>query len=111
MFDDPHPENLTAFMLKTVKVKEKWHKLLKAVIHVNQTARPQRLCKEENPILYSLLMKWYEETGLPCLINTSLNVKNQPLLENFDDLKSLFTNPAINGKCSVVVNHTICFDI
>jgi len=111
VFNDPHPENLTAFMLKTVRVKEKWHKLLKAVIHVNQTARPQRLCKEENPALYSLLMKWYEETGLPCLINTSLNVKNQPLLENFDDLKSLFTNPAINGKCSVVVNHTLCFDI
>ena len=111
IFDDPHPENLTQFMLKTVKVKEKWHGLLKAVIHVNQTARPQRLTKEVNPVLHSLITKWYEETGLPCLINTSLNVKNQPLLENFDDLKSLLVNPNICNKCSVVINHTLCFDI
>ena len=111
IFDDPHPENLTQFMLKTVKVKEKWHDKLKAVIHVNQTARPQRLTKEVNPALHSLIMKWYEETGLPCLINTSLNLKNQPLLENFDDLKSLFVNPNICGKCSVVINHLVCFDM
>ena len=111
IFDDPNPENLTQFMLKTVKVKEKWHEMLKAVIHVNQTARPQRLTKETNPVLYSLINRWYEKTGIPCLINTSLNMKNQPLLETFDDLKSFFVHPAICGKCSVVINHALCFDI
>lgn len=112
IFEDDNPENLTAFMLKTVKVKDEWRSKLKAVTHINQTARPQRLTKDVNPVLYSLLGKWYKESGLPCLINTSLNLKGQPLLETYGDLKSIIVSPNIlANKCSVVVDHKLCFDI
>ena len=89
IFDDPNPENLTQFMLKTVRVKPEWHNKLRAIVHVNQTARPQRLTEEVNPVLYSLIKKWYDKTGLPCLINTQLNLKNTPLVETYDDLKAM----------------------
>lgn len=112
IFEDPNPENLTQFMLKTVKVKDEWRSKLKAVTHINQTARPQRLTEDVNPVLYSLISKWYKESGLPCLINTSLNLKGQPLLETYDDLKSILINPNILlNKCSVVIDHKLCFDI
>lgn len=112
MFEDDNPENLTAFMLKTVKIKPEWQSKIRAVTHINQTARPQRLTEDVNPVLYSLINKWYEETGLPCLINTSLNLKGQPLLETYNDLKSLFPNAnIINKNCSVVVDHKLCFDL
>lgn len=111
IFDDPNPENLTQFMLKTVKIKPEWHSKLRAVTHINQTARPQRLTEDINPTLYSLINKWYKETGLPCLINTSLNLKNQPLLETYNDLKSLFVCQNTLRNCSVVVDHELCFDL
>lgn len=112
IFEDEHPENLTAFMLKTVKVKKEWQPKLRAITHINQTARPQRLTKEINPVLYSLINKWYDKTGLPCLINTSLNLKGQPLLETYNDLISLISNTNIKkNKCSIVVDHVLCFDL
>lgn len=111
MFEDPNPENLTAFMLKTVRIKPEWHSKIRAVTHVNQTARPQRLTEDVNPVLHSLINKWYKETGLPCLINTSLNLKNQPLLETYNDLKSVFVCKNVFKYCSVVVDHKLCFDL
>lgn len=113
IFEDEHPENLTAFMLKTVRVKPEWHRKLKAIVHVNQTARPQRLTKDINPVLYSLITKWNQETGIPCLVNTSLNLKAQPLLETYNDLKSVIATMNIDANkcCSVVVDHKLCFDI
>jgi carbamoyltransferase len=111
IFEDEHPENLTQFMLKTVRVKPEWHNKLKAVVHVNQTARPQRLTEDVNPVLYSLIKKWYEKTGLPCLINTSLNLKNTPLVETYDDLKAMFLHAPLIKNASVVVDHALCFDI
>lgn len=112
MFEDDSPENLTAFMLKTVKIKKEWQSKIRAVTHINQTARPQRLTEDINPVLYSLIGKWYQQTGIPCLINTSLNLKGQPLLETYNDLKSLCSHPNIIHKnCSVVVDHKLCFDL
>lgn len=113
IFEDDNPENLTQFMLKTVKIKKEWQTRLKAVTHINQTARPQRLIKDVNPVLYSLIENWYQESGVPCLINTSLNLKNQPLVETYNDLIALFVNnhDLLQNNACVVVNHCLCFDI
>lgn len=112
IFEDKHPHNLTQFMLKTVKIKDEWLSKIPAVVHVNKTARPQRLEKNINPELYSVIHKFYKESGIPCLINTSLNLKNQPLLETYSDLISLINNMRVSGGiASVVVDHKLCFDI
>ena len=51
------------------------------VCHIDGTTRPQRLVREVNPELYDLIMEFYKITGIPCLINTSFNGKNEPIIE------------------------------
>jgi len=86
IFDDPNPENLSPFMLKNVKIKEEWRSKIPAVCHIDDTARPQYLKREVNPELYDLIEAFYEKTGIPLLINTSLNGKGEPIVETYSDL-------------------------
>lgn len=86
IFEDPNPENLSPFMLKNVIIKKEWRDRIPAVCHIDNTARPQYLKREINPELYDLIEAFYEETGLPLLINTSLNGKGEPIIETFENL-------------------------
>lgn len=86
VFDDPNPENLTPFMLKNVVIKPEWRSKIPAICHIDNTARPQYLKREINPELYALIEAFYEKTGIPLLINTSLNGKGEPIVETYDDL-------------------------
>lgn len=58
-----------------------------AVVHQDGTSRVQTVNQNQHPGLYSVLKKWNEITGVPVLLNTSLNVKGQPLLNDVDDIK------------------------
>lgn len=60
--------------------------LIPSVVHVDGTSRVQTVTKEQHPGLHALLTKFYEATGVPVLLNTSLNVKGQPLLNDEDDI-------------------------
>ena len=73
--------DLTEFMLRTIPIKKEWQKKLCTACHIDGTTRPQRLVREENPELYDLIMEFYKQTGIPCLINTSFNGKNEPIIE------------------------------
>lgn len=57
------------------------------ISHVDGTSRIQTVNKNQHPGLYELLMQWYKDTGCPMLINTSLNIKNQPLVNDEEDAK------------------------
>jgi carbamoyltransferase len=46
----------------------------------------QTVNEKQNNGLYKLLKEWNNLTGIPILLNTSLNIKNQPLLNDFNDL-------------------------
>ena len=86
IFEDLNPENLTPFMLKNVVIKEEWRHKIPAVCHIDNTARPQYLKREVNPELYDLIEAFYEKTGIPLLINTSLNGKGEPIVETYENL-------------------------
>ena len=51
-----------------------------AVIHVDYTARIQTVKKEDHPLYYDLIDAFYKKTGCPVLINTSFNVRGEPLV-------------------------------
>lgn len=51
-----------------------------AVTHVDYTARIQTVHKDTNPIYYKLLSKFKEITGCPILVNTSFNVRGEPII-------------------------------
>jgi carbamoyltransferase len=46
----------------------------------------QTVNEKQNSGLYSLLKEWHKHSGVPILLNTSLNIKNQPLLNDSADL-------------------------
>jgi carbamoyltransferase len=56
-----------------------------AIIHYDGTSRVQTVSKEDNPGFRKLLERWYELTGCPMLLNTSLNVKGEPLVNTRED--------------------------
>jgi carbamoyltransferase len=60
--------------------------LIPSVVHVDGTSRVQTVNAEQHPGLYALLKRFYEETGVPILLNTSLNIKGQPLLNDENDI-------------------------
>jgi len=53
-----------------------------AIIHADGTSRVQTVNQQQHPGLYSLLKAFYERTGCPMLVNTSLNVKGQPMVSD-----------------------------
>jgi carbamoyltransferase len=57
-----------------------------SVVHADGTSRVQTVTREQHPGLYRVLNKFYLQTGVPILLNTSLNIKGQPLLNDEDDI-------------------------
>jgi len=57
-----------------------------SVVHKDGTSRVQTVNKEQHPGLYEVLSNWYAMTGVPILLNTSLNIKGQPLLNDKNDI-------------------------
>jgi carbamoyltransferase len=57
-----------------------------SVVHQDGTSRVQTVTRDQNPGLYRVLNKFYLQTGVPILLNTSLNIKGQPLLNDEDDI-------------------------
>lgn len=68
-------------------VKCKKPDLIPSVVHKDGTSRVQTVNRSQHPGLYETLCNWYAITGVPVLLNTSLNIKGQPLLNDTDDIK------------------------
>ena len=62
-----------------------------SVTHVDSTARVQVVKKDCESVLRKILEEWYEKTNCPMLLNTSLNIKGQPMVNGEKDIK-LFEN-------------------
>ena len=59
-----------------------------SVTHVDGTARVQVVKKDCGSIIRSILEEWYDETGCPILLNTSLNIKGKPIVNTWDDAEN-----------------------
>ena len=60
---------------------------LPAITHRDGTARVQTVSADQSPGFRKLLERWYAETGCPVLLNTSLNIKGRPIVNNLTDAK------------------------
>lgn len=63
----------------------KYPELYPAICHVDNTSRVQTVNKNQHPGLYDLLERFFKETGCPMLVNTSLNIKGEPLVNDEED--------------------------
>ena len=57
-----------------------------SVVHEDGTSRVQTVTRDQHPGLYRVINKFYLQTGVPVLLNTSLNIKGQPLLNDEKDI-------------------------
>ena len=78
------------FMTITFETKDGKNKFPAAVHQADGTARAQLLKKEQNPILWNLIFKFYEKTGIPALLNTSFNLHGEPIVRTIQDALRVF---------------------
>ena len=71
---------MNEYMQFTAKAKHDY----KSVTHVDGTARVQIVRKNCKSVLRPILEEWYNHTGVPMLLNTSLNIKGQPMVDTWD---------------------------
>jgi carbamoyltransferase len=89
-------EGDSPFMLIAKRVRPEWRDRIPAITHVDGTARVQTVHKETNEILYKLLQEFDALTGVPVLLNTSFNVKGEPIVETPADAVRCFLNTGID---------------
>ncbi|MBB5960591.1 carbamoyltransferase [Saccharothrix tamanrassetensis] len=74
------PVDPARYMLCTARVREGQASRIDGAVHVDGTARVQIVRREDNEPFWTLLTRVKERTGLGCVINTSFNVKDQPII-------------------------------
>ena len=91
--------------MHTAKVKHP--ELVPAITHVDGTARHQTVRREDNPTYYDLIEAFRKITGVPMLLNTSLNGNSEPLVESPEDAIKFFER---NEKVdTMVINDRMVF--
>jgi carbamoyltransferase len=93
------------FMLFTYDVLPSVAHRIPAACHVDRTARVQTVSQTDNPLLHRLLTAFEQRTGVPVLVNTSFNVRGQPVVcTPRDALEAFFTTPL---DALVIGNHLV----
>ena len=85
------PKNITASPYMQFVAKCKHPNDFPAIIHHDGTSRVQTVNEYQHPDLYNLLREFKDKTGCPMLVNTSLNIKGQPIVNDLKDAQD-FTN-------------------
>lgn len=93
IFEDNHD---SPFMLMAKHVKPEWRDKIPAIVHVDGTARVQTVNAQQNERLYRLLKEFDALTGVPVLLNTSFNVKGEPIVETPQDALECFLATGID---------------
>jgi carbamoyltransferase len=89
-------EEDSPFMLVAKRVRPEWQGRIPAIVHIDGTARVQTVRKETNARLHRLLTEFEALTGVPVLINTSFNVKGEPIVETPRDAVECFLSTGID---------------
>lgn len=80
-FDLPRPSPYMQFAVACKRPE-----LIPSVVHIDGTSRVQTVNSSQHPGLYQVLKGWHDYSGIPILLNTSLNIKGQPLLNDLNDV-------------------------
>ncbi|MGB8523982.1 MAG: carbamoyltransferase [Candidatus Acidiferrales bacterium] len=93
------------YMLYVVPVRETKTEVIPAITHVDGTARLQTVFREHNPRYYSLIEKFGQDTGVPVLLNTSFNLKGEPIVTTPANAFSTFSKSEMD--CLVMENFLV----
>ena len=96
-------KGLSPFMLLAPKVREEKKSVIPAVTHVDGTARVQTVNRNTNQKLWDLIKAFEGITGVPVLINTSFNIKGEPIVCTPEDAIRCFKKTHMD--CLVIGNY------
>ncbi len=95
--------NESSYMLMICPVCPEMRSVIPAVVHVDGTARPQTVNRDTNPRYYVLIEHFHRITGVPVVLNTSFNVKGEPLVNSPTDAIRCFFSTGLDylvmGDC------------
>lgn len=95
-FRKPENQYPLRFMLYVVPVKKEWREKVPAINHADNTARPQLVYKETNSLYHELISAFYKKTGVPLVLNTSFNLKGEPIVNTPENAYSTFQRSGID---------------
>lgn len=102
---DPARHYPARFMLYVVDVKPGKDEVLPAITHVDGTARLQTVHAEHSPLYYRLIERFGQATGVPVVLNTSFNLKGEPIVNTAAEAHSTFARSGMDalvlGNCLV----------
>jgi carbamoyltransferase len=84
------------YMLFVHDVAAWWRDRIPAVVHVDGTARIQTVDRETEPLLARMLDRFAERTGLPTVVNTSLNTAGRPMVDDPRDALECFGSTPVD---------------
>ena len=94
------------YMLMVAKVKKP--EIIPAVTHVDGTGRLQTVSNDANPLYYDLINEFYKITGVPVIINTSMNVMGEPIVNTPEQAFQMIVKTDMD--CLVMGNNLIFSD-
>ncbi|MEU1016349.1 MULTISPECIES: carbamoyltransferase C-terminal domain-containing protein [unclassified Streptomyces] len=93
IFDGPLP---SPYMLFVHDVAEPWRERIPAVVHVDGTARIQTVDPAREPLVARMLGEFEKLTGLPVVVNTSLNTAGRPMVDDPRDALECFGSSPVD---------------
>jgi carbamoyltransferase len=84
------------YMLFVHDVEAAWRDRMPAVVHVDGTARVQTVEPSTEPLVARMLEAFERETGLPVVVNTSLNTAGRPMVDDIRDALECFGSTPID---------------
>ncbi|MFL6116111.1 MAG: carbamoyltransferase [Catenulispora sp.] len=93
IFDGPNP---SPYMLFVHRVAPRWRDRIPAVVHVDGTARIQTVDEAREPLLARMLAAFERRTGLPVVVNTSLNTAGRPMVDSPRDALECFGSTPVD---------------
>jgi carbamoyltransferase len=93
IFDGPLP---SPYMLFVHQVRDAWRDRIPAVVHVDGTARVQTVDPGDEPLVARMLTAFERRTGLPVVVNTSLNTAGRPMVDDPRDALECFGSAPVD---------------
>lgn len=85
------------YMLYVVPVKEDQRPVLPAITHVDGTARPQMVFRDQSPRYYGLIERFWQSSGVPVVLNTSFNLRGEPIVASPADALNTFAKSEMDS--------------
>lgn len=87
----------SSHMIKTYPVVQGMGEIIPAVTHVDNTARVQTVSRDENPFYYDVIKAFQKLTGVAVILNTSFNIRGEPIVNTPVDAVRCFYGTGIDA--------------